>query len=128
MDDAKKHRISHSLPGDVGLLDRIEATIEAAERCMNASPFWDENSRHAGKALLDYPRSQIAHERAALTPSALYGDARLRSVINRMGDAIDVADRLIERGYGIETPQEWHEEIHAVQQARAALSSHQGAE
>lgn len=47
-------------------LDRIEATINAAERCMNASPFWDDNSRYAGKALLDYPRSQIAVERAAL--------------------------------------------------------------
>jgi hypothetical protein len=49
------------------VLDRIEATIEAAERCMNASPFWDENSRYAGKALLDYPRSQIAAERDAFT-------------------------------------------------------------
>lgn len=48
-------------------LDRIEATIDAAERCMNASPFWDDNSRYAGKALLDYPRSQIAHERQALS-------------------------------------------------------------
>lgn len=47
-------------------LDRIEAAIDAAERCMNASPFWDDNSRHAGKALLDYPRSQITAERAAL--------------------------------------------------------------
>jgi len=51
-------------------LERIEATIEAAERCMNASPFWDDNSRYAGKALLDYPRAQIAHERAALAHPA----------------------------------------------------------
>lgn len=37
-------------------------------------------------------------------------------------DALDLADRLIERGYGIDVPQEWHEAFKAVADARAALS------
>lgn len=45
------------------VLDRISNTLDAAERIINASPFWDERSLYAGKALLDYPRSQIAAER-----------------------------------------------------------------
>lgn len=49
------------------MLDRIEATLDASLRITNASPFWDDNSRYAAKALLDYPRSQIAAERAALS-------------------------------------------------------------
>jgi hypothetical protein len=39
--------------------------------------------------------------------------------------ALDLADRLIERGYGNETPKEWHKAYRAVAEARAA-SSQQG--
>lgn len=70
----------------------------------------------------------------ALQPSPLAGDAddrahllaeveRLRSVIGTMSDTIDMADRLIERGYGIDISQEWHKQIAEVAKARAALES-----
>lgn len=35
--------------------------------------------------------------------------------------ALDIADSLIERAYGVDTPKEWHDQIAAVAKARAAL-------
>ncbi|WP_439538660.1 hypothetical protein [Sphingomonas sp.] len=71
------------------MLDRIEATMDTAERIMSASPFWDENSRYAGKALLDYPRSQIAAERKALaaSPSRPSPPPEQREVVEAMRQA-----------------------------------------
>lgn len=47
--------------------------------------------------------------------------AKITSVLHLMADVIDKADRLIERGYGIDTPAEWHEAIATVSKARRDL-------
>ncbi len=52
----------------------------------------------------------------------------LEKVIGRMADALDVADRLIERGYGVDTPKEWNEEMRAVAKARTSLAARQARE
>jgi hypothetical protein len=49
-------------------------------------------------------------------------EAGATKTVGVMADALDLADRLIERGYGSDTPKEWHEAISNVVAARAALS------
>lgn len=46
----------------------------------------------------------------------------LEAVRRACADALTVADRLIERGYGTDTPNEWHRVMRQVQKAVALLS------
>ena len=48
-------------------------------------------------------------------------EKRLREALEAADTAITLADKLIERGYGSDTPREWHKVIVAAQKARAAL-------
>lgn len=49
-----------------------------------------------------------------------------RSVLNTFADALDTADRLIERAYGMDVPFEWNEAFKAAQDARSALPEGEG--
>lgn len=46
----------------------------------------------------------------------------LEAVRRACADALTVADRLIERGYGTDTPNEWHRVMRQVQKAVALIS------
>ncbi len=43
-------------------------------------------------------------------------------LIGVMARALDIGDRLIERGYGMDTPEEWNETFSGVAEARRTLS------
>lgn len=45
-----------------------------------------------------------------------------QSLITAMADAISLADRLIERGYGTDVPKEWGLAVRKIYKARVALA------
>jgi hypothetical protein len=62
-------------------------------------------------------RAKAAETERAIAKLRIFG---MSSALRTMGDALDVADRLITNGYGVETPQAWHDVFPSVV---AALSS-----
>lgn len=57
------------------------------------------------------------------------GRDAMREVNRKAGHALDVADRIIERGYGLDTPEEWNVAYRSVAEAsRAALVNGEGGE
>jgi hypothetical protein len=54
--------------------------------------------------------------------------AALTAALGVDADVLDLADRLIERGYGTSTPNEWHAAYRSVAETRAALAQSSGGE
>lgn len=42
-----------------------------------------------------------------------------QALVEALVNTVDVADRIIERGYGADAPQEWHDEVLNIQRIRA---------
>ena len=117
-----RHRISHSLPGDVGMRQAL-ATIKAEADIANEVIRLRRDQEGSGRVKVATALHRIAETAAALTPSALSGDAGEKW--SSIADELRACD-----GWGglkIGKPENVVISSDLRERILAALPSHQGA-
>ena len=87
-------------------------------RADDGRAMWEQISDLIKFHMNERPPIRLRDELVTILDWARYGEARLtdseaeatslRRALEEHRRALDIADRLIERGYGIDTPDEWH--------------------